>query len=584
PRQTAADRSADPIEHVPVLIVGGGPVGLTLALELEQHGVETLIIERNTTTTRHPKMDVTNARSMELYRRLGVAAELRKLAVPTDHPLVVSWVTRLTGWELARFSYPSVDDGYADIRTRNDGSLPLEPNMRVSQIVLEPALKELVESRSKHVRARYGWALESLTQDSAGVDAVIRSTETGQTRRIRADYVAGCDGAGSATRRALGIGLDTIDLRRLVVKELGMRTVAAMTARAFAASGERPADGRFFMVHFTSPEREFFERFGPAWHAQGPEGWTLISQNDQDTWTLHAPLGIGDDPETIDAKRFLFDRLGRPFECEILVANAWTPRLAVAERFGRDRVWLAGDSVHQVTPTGGYGMNTGVGDAIGLGWVLAALHHGWGHPNLLRAYEIERRGVAWRNREAAGRNSIVRLAIKAAFRKAIHSEGWDGERSRQRLGREIRDLGNLENEALGIEMGYRYTDSPVVVPEPGEPPVQTTDAYTPSTWPGARPPSLYLDDGQALFDLFDATGFTLLRFTDVDVETLIAAAAQRGIPLRVVDVTDRHARRLYERDLVLLRPDQHVAWRGNAVPDQPLHLVDRIRGAGMEAS
>jgi 2-polyprenyl-6-methoxyphenol hydroxylase-like FAD-dependent oxidoreductase len=570
--------SSDTVEHVPVLIAGAGPVGLTLALELEHHGVDALLVERNTATTRHPKMDITNGRSMELFRRLGVSDYLRKIAVPTDHPMVVTWVTKLSRWELHRFTYPCVDDSDAEIRARNDGTLPLEPSMRVSQILLEPALKELCETRMKCIQVQYGWEVQSFTQDPDGVDVILKSPETGQTRRVRTQYLAGCDGAGSTVRRGLGIDVDMIDLRRLAVKELGLRRIAGMLARQWSATRARPSSGGFFMVHFTSHDEEFFGRFGTVWHVQSPEGWVLISQNDDDAWTFHYPLGIGDDPDRIDPRELLFRCLGRSFDCEIHVANAWTPRLAVAKRFGSGRVWLAGDAVHQVPPTGGYGMNTGVGDAVGLGWALAAMVQGWGGRNLLRAYEVERRAVAVRNRDAAGRHTLVRAAIMAAFRKAIHSEGWNGERSRRQLGREIADLGNLENEALGIEIGYRYSDSPIVSRESGLEPDLTLDAYTPTTWPGARPPSVYLADGRALFDLL-GEGFTLLRFADIDVEPLAEAAGQRGIPLDIVDVRDDHARRLYERDLVLVRPDQHVAWRGNSLPDGPDRLIDLVRGA-----
>ncbi|WP_241010978.1 FAD-dependent monooxygenase [Mycobacterium camsae] len=209
----------------------------------------------------------------------------------------------------------------------------------------------------------------------------------------------------------------------------------------------------------------------------------MISQNDDDAWTFHCPLGVGEDAAAIDPKEFLYRHLGCRFGCTIMVANEWNPRLGVARRFGMGRVWLAGDAVHQVPPTGAYGMNTGVGDAVGLGWVLAALLRGWGAPKLLQAYETERRSVALRNKAAAGRHTLVRMAVKSAFRNAIHSEGWNGERARRRLGREIADLGNLENEALGVELGYRYDHSPIVATEAGHAPPQTLDAYTPSTWP-----------------------------------------------------------------------------------------------------
>jgi len=575
--QASIDRDED-TERVSVLIAGAGPVGLTLALELERHGIDALLVECNATTTRHPKMDITNGRSMELFRRLGVAEQLRELAVPADHEMSVTWVTKLNGWELARFRYPSVNQQRAQTRLRNDGRDALEPNMRVSQALLEPALREWHENRSRHIRVRYGWQVESFTQDSAGVDVVLYSRQQRRRLTVRADFLAGCDGAGSQVRQGLGIELDTVDLAGLAARRLGLRRTIGMLTRAWLADRERPTDGRFYMVHFMSRDPDLSQRFGTAWHLQSPQGWTLISQNDDDVWTFHCPLGIGVNPDEIDPSALLFAHLGKRIDCEILIANVWTPRLSVAARFGCGRVWLAGDAVHQVPPTGGYGMNTGVGDAVGLGWALAANIQGWGTPRLLGAYGKERRSVALRNRTAAGRHAVVRAAIKAAFRRSIHSEGWNGEYARRRLGREITDLGNLENEAFGIEWGYRYDESPVIAKELELAPIQTMDAYLPTTRPGARPPSIYLADGRALFDLF-GTGFTLLRFADTDSEALVEAAAARGVPLDVVDIRDEHARCLYERDLVLIRPDQHVAWRGDVVPDNPFHVIDVVRGA-----
>lgn len=576
--RSISERNAAP-ETPSVLVIGAGPVGLTLALELDRHGVDTLVVERNATTTRHPKMDITNGRSMELYRRLDIADELRKVAIPADHPMKVTWATNAAGWELASFEYPSVAETYEQIHQRNDGTLPLEPAMRVSQVILEPALRDALAARSEYVRVDYEWALDSFTEDADGVTAELVSEASGQCRTIRAAYLVGCDGAASRTRRQLGIGLDEIDLRRLFIKELGVVRTVMSVARAFLATGQRPVDGRFYLVHFSTGDTEIHRRFGTVWHLQSPEGWTVISQNDGDTWTMHAPLGIGEDADKIDPREFVCQRLGHRFEMDVLIANAWTPRLTVADSFGRGRVWLAGDAVHQVPPTGGYGMNTGVGDAVGLGWVLAALLDGWGTPGLLRAYEQERRGVALRNRTAAGRHSLVRGAVMAASRAAMHSERWFGARVRRRLGREISDLGNLENEALGIELGYRYDTSPAVCHESGaSAPPQRMDEYAPSTWPGARPPSVRLADGDAIFDLF-GRGFTLVRFDDHDVTGLLDAAAERGVPIEVVDIRDPHARALYQRDLVLIRPDQHVAWRGDTAPEHPLHVIDRIRGA-----
>ena len=563
--------------ETPVLIAGGGPVGLALAYVLDYHGVDAILVERNPDTTRHPKMDITNGRSMEIFRHLGLVDALRAVAVPEDHPVSVIWCNDLKGTDLTRFDYPSVDGMRERLARENDGTMALEPSMRVSQVLLEPVLKERLERGSRHVRVMFGWALQSLAQDADGVTATIRSTRTDEVRQIRAQYLAGCDGAGSVARRELGIHVNTITPRDY----LANRDRADFRD---AARGEPPADAAapdpMYMIHLESGELETFERFGIAWHIQSPLRWSIISQNDRDTWTIHMPVRLYPEVEKTDAKEFLYGLLGCEFDCNILLAHRWYPRLGLADNYGSGRVWLAGDSVHQVIPTGGYGMNTGVGDALALGWVLAANLKGWGGSGLFSAYEVERRHVGARNRLASARHAVIREEICMNCPEDFRAEGPLGDAARTAIAAYILEAGNLENEAWGIEWGYRYDDSPIICHEDGDPPAYEWEYYEPSTWPGVRPPNVFLDDGRPLFDRF-GRGFTLLKFDGAECGSLVAAADAVGLPLDQLEVDDRRAAGLYQRKLVLVRPDQHVAWRGDEAPADPnaaRRIIDRIRG------
>ncbi|MCW6536752.1 FAD-dependent oxidoreductase [Sphingomonas lycopersici] len=532
----------------PVIVAGGGPVGLATAYELQSRGIQVLLVERNASTTRHPKMDVTNGRSMELFRRFGLAEAIRDVAVPRSSPMDVVWVTRLSEWVLARFAYPNVDEWRDEIRRVNDGAQPLEPYMRLSQVVLEPTLRALLE-QSPHVEVRFGWSFEHFDDDGESVHVTLREVATGRLEKKRCALLAGCDGGGSVVRERLG----------------------------FSWEGEHNV-ARFYMVHFRSEARDLLQRFGVAWHYQSPTGSTLIAQDDREIWTLHCLLPEDAASEDIDPAQLVFDALGREIPIEVIQANPWSPHLVLSTGYGRGRVWLAGDAVHQVIPTGGYGMNTGIGDAADLAWKFAAVLEGWGGPFLLPSIEAERRPVGAGVVEASGGHMQVRFEIAKAYDPIIHEATPEGAAARTKYGKLISSLGNLENEARGVELGYRYRNSPIVCAE-GDEPKWTARDYVPSTWPGARAPHVFLEDGTAIFDLF-GPWFTLLRFTDASAEPLLDAARLRNVPVELLDVRDEQVHAIYERDFILIRPDQHVAWRGNVMPDDPLAVVDRVRGAG----
>ena len=514
-----------------VLVAGGGPVGLTLAIVLGQFGIRTTVVERNLATTRHPKMDITNGRSMELFRRFDLVHALRKAAVPEDHPFDVSWVTSMTGHELHRFRYPSPVEARNIILELNDGTQSREPAMRVSQVEIEPVLKRAAEACAS-VNVCFGCALEDFREDADGVTVTLRTSPTSATEDVRCEYLVGCDGGSSCVREILQIALDG-------------------TARV----------AQRFMVHFRSSAHHILQRWGIAWHYQSPLG-TMIAQNDRDIWTIHARLPADVALDGVDPSAIIATFCGTRFDYEILVANAWTPHLLLAQSYGRRRVFLAGDAAHQYIPTGGYGMNTGIGDAVDLGWKLAATLSGFGGPALLESYGSERRPVGLRNREASAAHTRVRLAIAECYKEASCDGATMSDAQRAVLSARIAAQGNAENESAGIEFGYVYDQSPVVVTEVGAVPPVDPLHYVPTTMPGARLPSTFLKDGSALFDRL-GPWFTLVNFGKMDESTFVSAATRAGVPLKVLSLEEPSLEHVYGRDAFLVRPDQHIAWRGS---------------------
>ena len=536
------------MKEVPVLIAGGGPVGMTLAKTLASFGIECMLVEKNPSTTRHPKMDITNSRSMELFRKLGLSKLLREVAVPEKNNFDVSWITSLSGHELHRFRYPSVEQAKAIIRERNDGSQAVEPPMRVSQVAIEPVLKRAIDAEST-VDARFGVAFEELVQGPDAVIATVKHVETGRTEKIKCQYLVGCDGGVSQVRNCLDIRYD------------GIARVAQL-----------------YMVHFRSDARDVLQPWGVAWHYQTSQV-TMIAQNDRDIWTAHTFLPPDVRLDEIDPATLVHRFAERPFPFEILVANPWNPHLLVAQSYGRGRVFLAGDSAHQFIPTGGYGMNTGIGDAFDIGWKLAATLKGYAGPALLESYDRERRPVGLRNCRAAWRHMTVRLAIGKVYEDLANSGNAQSEAAIAEAGVRIKALGNAENESYGIEMGYSYADSPVIMPEPFVDVPQDPVAYEPTTLPGSRLPNIYFADGTPLHDKL-GRWFSLLAFDGAATDHIAAAAARRGIPLEIVRIDDPEVERIYQAKLVLVRPDQHVCWRGSAQndSDQAEYLFTRALG------
>jgi 2-polyprenyl-6-methoxyphenol hydroxylase-like FAD-dependent oxidoreductase len=538
--------------RVPVLIVGGGPVGLALAGELGWRGIACELVEQTDGAIVAPKMNEVNARSMEICRRWGIADRVFNCPFPADFPLDVAFVTSLSGHELSRLPRPG---------RNSQQPVPESPHrmQACSQIWFDPILKDFAAS-FPGVRLRYRCRLDAFTQSATGVTAQLSDLAGGQTEQIEADYLVGCDGAGSLVRRALGIEI------------MGEGTI-----------------GHPINLFFRAPN--LIERCGkkPATFFLGIDqtglwGSLRIIDPVNGLWRLMIDSTDGNaTPETVDREFYLRRALGGSFAVEWVDVNIWRRRSALAQRYGRDRVHLAGDAVHQLSPTGGMGMNTGVADAADIGWKLAAVLDGWGGAGLLESYDRERRPVGAR---------AVRMATwfyKNAenFPKssaALGEDSADGARLRSTIGQELLRAIGPEFRTVGLQLGYRYEGSPICVPDGTPEPPDDPAEVTPSARPGSRAPHVTLRDGRSILDLY-GRGFVLLRFGGApDGLAIEQAARQRRVPLQCVGLDEPAAAALYERKLVLVRPDGHVAWRADAPPVDALAMIDRVRGAGHESA
>jgi hypothetical protein len=277
-------------------------------------------------------------------------------------------------------------------------------------------------------------------------------------------------------------------------------------------------------------------------------------------------------------EKLLEDWAGTSFEYEILQANPWTANFVVAQHYFKGRTVLAGDAAHQFVPTGGYGMNSGIADAAGLSWVLAALLQGWGGDDLLSAYEAERKPTAWFHLAASKRHMGVRMQIGEVYMTSgdLNEAGAAGDARRAAAGAKIANLGNAENESWGVEWGYRYDASPVIVHEPNPPDVDPT-TYLPNTWPGSRLPHVFLEPGVSLHDRLGLF-FTLIVLGESDVTAIQKAAARQNMPLDVLRLDREDLMPILQRRYLLVRPDQHIAWRGNSFPENPEALIQKVLG------
>ena len=535
--------------HAPVLIVGAGPVGLALAGDLGFRGVSCLLIEKSDGVVVQPKMDMVGIRTMEYCRRWGIVPWVESAGYNREYPQDYAWVTSLNGYEFGRepFACP-----------RDEKCPPQSPQKRerCPQNFFDPTLRRFAE-QWPGVEIRYHAELVDFTQGDDGVLATVVDSRTGERSQIRSAYIVGTDGGASRVRETLGI-------RMTGEPALTYTTNVIFRTDNLEALHDKKPGYRFIFI--------------------GPEGtWaTLVAIDGRDRWRFSL---VGDEEKRAHGEDYLRTAIvravGRDFDFEILSIMPWIRRQLVADAYRVGRAFLAGDSAHLTSPTGGFGMNTGIQDAVNLSWKLAGALQGWGGEHLLDSYEIEQRPVAIRNVGEATQNLKRMLSPRVtAPAPEIFGDGPGSAEARKEFGDQYTAMMKREWFSIGIHLGYVYEGSPIVAPDGTPQPPDEVSTYRQTARPGSRAPHVWLAPGQSTLDYF-GKAYVLLRFgSEAPSGAELAEEAKRiGVPFAIVSIDNAEAAALYERKLVLVRPDGQVAWRGDLSPPHPRWLFDVVRGA-----
>jgi 2-polyprenyl-6-methoxyphenol hydroxylase-like FAD-dependent oxidoreductase len=539
-------------QRLPVLIVGAGPVGLALAGDLGWRGVQCRLVEKTDGSIYQPKMDMVGVRTMEFCRRWNIADWVENSPYPRDYPQDNVWLESLTGYEFGRERMASKNE---------EPCPPQSPQKRerCPQDMFDPILRKFA-SQFNEVEFSYRTELIDFDEVDTGVLARLRDLDTGREYEVISDYLVGTDGAASVVREKLGIPMHGEAL-------LTYTTNVIFKCRDLPSLHDKGKAYRFIFI--------------------GREGtWlTIVAIDGADRWRMSI---IGDKSKReiseSEIRALIVRAMGKPFDFEIESVMPWARRELVAESYGTDRVFLAGDACHLMSPTGGFGMNTGIADAIDLSWKLAAVIEGWGGLKLLRSYGIERKPVAERAvKEASGNLGRMLAARRKAPPEIAFRPGREGDAARKEYGDWYTETMKREWYSIGIHLGFNYYHSPVVCADGSTAPPDEVSNYVQTARPGHRAPHVWLKDGRSTLDLF-GRGFVLLCFASdrlAERTSFADAASKRGVPLEVVDLSlEPGTREAYEADYVLVRPDGHAAWRGNTPTDDVGGIIDTVRGLG----
>ena len=541
-----------------VMIIGGGPCGLMLANELGRRGIEAVLIDEKPSTAFNPQANATQARTMEHYRRLGFADEIRNLGLPADFPTDIAYFTRYATHELGRFQLPSAAEAKKKIHSLSGSWSAAELPHRISQKYVEQVLRKHAEALPG-ISVNFGWRMLALRDLGTHVEVDVERISDNARQTISASYVLGADGPRSKTRETLGYRYSG---------ETGI-------VRDFMG-------GRMYAIYARCPDFYKVVPHPPAWMNvcfNGERRAFMAAVDGKGEFAFHTQLKAHEPEENVteeDARRMFQMAVGQPVDVEILSHGAWTAGHAlVADHFQKGRIFIGGDAAHLFTPTGGLGYNTAIEDAVNLGWKLAAVLKGQASPSLLATYETERRPLAVRNTGYA-RQFADSLGLYTPVPE-IEDDSGAGEKARQAASEYLAAHGRAEFNIPGITFGGRYDGSAAIVSDGSQPPPDAANEYIATACPGGRPPHSWVSEETSLYDTF---GFewTLLCMTE-DTAAACAhfenAARYRAIDLKIVNAVQ--VRALYNADFALIRPDQIVAWRGNDTTRAQI-LLDQILG------
>ncbi|NHB62458.1 monooxygenase [Photorhabdus sp. RW14-46] len=553
--------TSENISVSPVAIVGGGPVGLMLALFLDLYGVRSVIFNLEEETRWQPKGSTHSARIMEHFRRVGISQPIRSLGVPKEFPLDVSYFTKFNGWELARITLPSEMEKMS-MRENAASTDPVpEPIIRANQMYVERFLLQHAKSRP-NITIRYGWRVKDFVQYKDEVKLYAEHIDGKYADEVwQAAYMVGCDGGQSFVRSKLGIVYEGT-----VEAKAGFLT-GGMVSSYIRVPGIHQGllrDKKSWIYNIISPR----------------ENMLFICLDGKDDFLFVTQSKDGKVIDDLEVVRIAQAGIGSDVEVLVLGNTIWKGGVAlVADKYSEGRVYLAGDSIHLFAPTGGFGMHTGIDDASNLAWKIVASINGWAGNALMDSYESERRPIAWRNTAAA--RSYTRQTASLYVPANLEDADYAGDLAREKINIELSHF-RCQFTSIGVELGARYDSSSHII---NSDPVPDDDwlNYKPSSVPGGRLPHLWLTPipgtKVSLFDIL-GTGFSLLRVGShfPDISELLAQAYQRKIPVKIIDLPGHDAWQLYQTRLLLVRPDQYIAWRGDRVPDNISSILDKIVG------